>query len=483
MEPFEPPKYLEKLIAAINDGAKSAQRGALCASTALMAAATALGLTTTAPVTARAADVLFSFKATTSSGNNPDGTLLRNASGALYGATHFGGYFIGTYSYSGTLFKMSPPAPGQMKWTFSVLHSFLGDPDGANPNSSLVMDANGSLYGTTFTGGDPTIDQGLVYKLTPPAPGTTKWTLNVLHAFHYSFVYKLNDGSSPQAGVIMDKNGALYGTTVFGGSTADPSAVGYGTVFKLTPPAPGQTQWTETVLYRFAGGSDGAHPSAELALDNSGNLYGTTSDGGGGSCLDGNGFYVTGCGTVFTLTSPAPGQTRWTKKTLNRFTGGTDGGRPKGKLLLDKSGALFGTTFQGGTGTCTDPYLHVIHCGVAYKLSPPAPGYTNWTRSVLHMFKGGSDGSAPQGGLIADSAGHLYGSASGGGTHGNGLAFMLSPPAPGQTTWTETVLDDFYTLADGDTPVGELVRDDAGDLFGVSYNGGPDNGSVFEIKP
>ena len=149
----------------------TSRRCSACASTALMAAATILGLTTTAPVTARAADVLFSFKATTSSGNNPDGTLLRNASGALYGATHFGGYFSGTYSYSGTLFKLRPPALGQTKWTFSVLHSFLGDPDGANPNSSLVMDANGSLYGTTFTGGDPTIDQGLVYKLTPRPQG------------------------------------------------------------------------------------------------------------------------------------------------------------------------------------------------------------------------------------------------------------------------------------------------------------------------
>jgi uncharacterized repeat protein (TIGR03803 family) len=461
----------------------TSRRWTACASIALTTTATALGLTTAAPATARAADVLFSFKATTSSGDNPDGTLLRDASGALYGATWFGGYIGGLYSYYGTLFKLSPPAPGRTRWKFSRLYSFSGDPDGSNPNSSLVMDASGSLYGTTFTGGDPTIDQGLVFKLTPPAPETTKWTLHVLHAFHYSFVYKLDDGSSPQAGVIMDKNGALYGTTVFGGSTADPSAVGYGTVYKLTPPAPGQTSWTETVLYRFAASNDGAHPSAELALDDNGNLYGTTSDGGSGSCLDAKGFNVTGCGTAFKLASPAPGQTQWTKKTLYRFTGRTDGGRPKGKLLLDKSGALYGTTFQGGTGTCTDVYSHVIQCGVAYKLNPPAPGYTNWTQSVLHRFNGGSDGAAPQGGLIADSAGHLYGTASGGGTHGDGLAFMLSPPAPGQTKWTETVLDGFYTLNDGDTPVGELVRDDAGDLFGVNYNGGPDNGSVFEIKP
>ena len=318
------------------------------------------------------------------------------------------------------------------------------------PQGKLLVDSGGHLYGTTYAGGNP--GQGVVFELTHTVTG---WVETTLYAFSGG-----SDGANPGAGLVRDANGVLYGTTQRGGTNNG------GVVFGLTRTL---GVWQEIVLHNFPVGSvDGEIPLAEMILDSVGNLYGTTSDGGSGSCLDGNGFYVTGCGTVFTLPSPAPGQTRWTKKTLNGFTGGTDGGRPKGKLLLDKSGALFGTTFQGGTETCTDPYLHAIHCGVAYKLNPPAPGSTNWTRSVLHMFKGGSDGSAPQGGLIADSAGHLYGSASRGGTHGNGLAFMLSPPAPGQTTWTDTVLDDFCTLADGDTPVGELVRDDAGDLANCS---------------
>jgi uncharacterized protein YceK len=407
----------------------------------------------------------------------PSGTLFRAATGALYGTTLVCGAYNG-----GTVFELKPPAPGQTQWTLAVLYEFRGGDDGYFPNAGLVMDARGALYGTAEFGGRNL--NGVVFKLTPPAPGHTAWTQTVLHDFSYNYATGDTDGAKPGGGLLMDATGALYGTTISGGTAYPGPCCGFGTVFKLTPPAAGQTAWQETVLYRFAGGADGQGPSEALTADGTGALYGTTLHGGRGTCPDGWG-YVVGCGTVFQLTPPRPGQTAWTKRTLYRLAGGPDGESPQGKLLLDASGALYGTTMYGGRGACSD-FGTASGCGTVFKLTPPAPGQSGWKKSILYSFQG-PKGAYPQGGVIADAAGHLYGTASGGGRgvslSGDGVVFKLTRPAPGKTVWTPSVLHYFNILTSGQLPVGELVTNPAGQLFGVAYFGGDLVGTLFQVTP
>jgi uncharacterized protein YceK len=430
---------------------------------------------------------LYAFPSTGANGCHPVGTLLQDGAGALYGES----YYCGAGGY-GTVFKLVPPLPGQTAWSISVLYAFNG---GAELPGSLVMDAHGALYGATRENGP--YGEGIVFRLNPPARGGTTWTETILHAFDYSLAYNQADGSQPHAGVIMDANGALYGTTYYGGTLADPYAYGFGVVFQLTPPLAGQTTWKETVLYRFKGGVDGQNPSALLTRDGSGALYGTTFLGGRGQCADLFGSVV-GCGTVFKLTPPAPGQTNWTKATLHGFAGGVaDGANPLGKLLLDESGALYGTTPYGGQGQCADDAGSILGCGTVFKLTPPPPGQTAWTETVVYKFKGVPDGEIPEGGLIADPAGNLYSATLWGGNGvcpdkvyrivGCGTVYKLTPPALGLTAWTETVLHKFQAASPGGSkPVGgELVGNPRGNLFSATELGGTSlgYGTVFEITP
>jgi uncharacterized repeat protein (TIGR03803 family) len=192
----------------------------------------------------------------------------------------------------------------------------------------------------------------------------------------------------PLAGLIADEQGALYGTTAFGGNgNCVPN--GCGTVFKLTPPGKGQSAWTETVLHSFQGSSssDGFLPEAGVIIDKEGALYGTRFVGGSNNCEP------DGCGTVFKLTPPTKGQKTWTETVLHSFQGGNDGYFSYAGLIADKRGALYGTTFGGGR-------LY----GTVFKLTPPAPGQNTWTETVLHSFTG-SDGAFPYAGLIADKFG------------------------------------------------------------------------------
>ena len=474
---------------------KSARR--LLATTALPLALLAAGpvaghaavdTITAAPGASAATEkTLYAFPSTGANGCHPVGTLLQDGAGALYGESYNCG--VGG---SGTAYKLVPPLPGQTAWSISVLYAFNG---GAALAGSLVRDAHGALYGVTAENGP--FYEGEVFRLNPPAPGGTTWTETILHAFDYSLAYSQADGSQPAAGVIMDANGALYGTTYYGGTLADPYAYGFGVVFRLTPPLPGQTTWKETVLYRFKGGVDGQNPSATLTRDGSGALYGTTFLGGRGQCADLFGSVV-GCGTVFKLIPPAPGQTNWTKATLHSFAGGVaDGANPLGKLLLDRSGALYGTTPYGGQGQCVDEAGNILGCGTVFKLTPPRPGQTAWTETVVYKFKGVPDGEVPEGGLIADPAGNLYGATLWGGNGvctdavyriiGCGTVYKLTPPAFGLTAWTETVLHEFQAAsAGGSKPVGgELVGNPRGNLFSATELGGTSlgYGTVFEITP
>jgi hypothetical protein len=274
----------------------------------------------------------------------------------------------------------------------------------------------------------------------------------------------------PAYELVADGDGTLYGI-------ADEGGVGYGSVYSLTPPAKGQTAWTETVLYSFQGGTDGTYPLATLTPDGQGGFFGSTTEGGTGTCPL---FYgLPGCGTVFDLTPPAQGQTAWTKTILYNFQGGTDGNQPVSRLLMDPAtGVLYGVTYLGGS----------YAAGTVFALTPPGEGQTEWTETVLHTFTGGSDGGYPFAYLIEDANGVLYGTATSGGVYGYGAAFAVTPPAPGQANWTESVIHSFggWGFYDAGSPDAGFVADSSGNLYSTAADGGKDltnNGAVYELSP
>jgi uncharacterized repeat protein (TIGR03803 family) len=383
--------------------------------------------------------VLHNFAANGTDGYYPEAGLIVDAAGNLYGTTVAGGAYN-----SGTVFELTPAAGGG--WTEKVLYSFSGNgTDGRAPYAGLIFDAAGNLYGTTQYGG--TYGLGTVFELTPAGGGS--WTEKVL----YSFSGNGTDGATPEAGLIFDAAGNLYGTTYQGGT------YGYGTVFELTPAGGGG--WTEQVLHSFNNnGADGSLPAAGLIFDAAGNLYGTTSYGG-------TYFYY---GTVFELTPAAGGG--WTEQVLHSFNNnGTDGITPlSAGLIFDAAGNLYGTTFAGGT----------YGYGTVFELTPAGGG--SWTEKVLHNFGNGTDGAGPLAGLIFDAAGNLYGTTGGGSSYGDGTVFELTPTAGGG--WTEKVLHSFGNGTDGIFPRADLIMDAAGNLYGTTYQGGTYGyGTVFEFTP
>jgi uncharacterized repeat protein (TIGR03803 family) len=274
-----------------------------------------------------------------------------------------------------------------------------------------------------------------------------------------TMLYAFAGGTTPKlpyAGLVEDKAGNLYATTELGG------AHNQGTVFELSRNSQGT--WTERVLYSFVGGTDGAYPHAALVFDSSGNLYGTTSFGGDISCAQ-------GCGTVFQLTHSSDG---WSENILYAFTGGSDGREPYARLVFDAHGNLYGTTLLGGyfgTGCASG-------CGTAFRLSRRS---NSWAESVLYDFKGGKDGASPYAGVTFDAVGKLYGVTYAGGVYGNGTVFRLSPQSSGSST--KSVLYSFTGGSDGKNPLGDLVLDAAGHLYGTTFQGGHEGlyGVVFEL--
>lgn len=283
------------------------------------------------------------------------------------------------------------PAEAQ---TFKVLYTFTGQADGGIPSVGVTMDSAGNLYGTTsmggYTGGSCGLNQqfpgcGTVYKLSQQGSG---WTFAPLYAFHGA-----PDGAYPWARVIIGPDGSLFGTTVGGGKAlagwTSGQSSGYGTVFNLKPPSESSSPWSETVLYRFQGGDDGAGPTTgDLTFDPEGTIYGTT---------DGISGRYHGATTVYQL-SPSDGV--WTKNTLHRFTGGVDGSCTGGGVVFDEAGNLYGVTCFGGDslgGVCGS-----LGCGTVFQLTHSGSG---WTKNILYSFQGGSDGAYPSGGLIIDAAG------------------------------------------------------------------------------
>lgn len=341
---------------------------------------------------------------------------------------------------------VGPPTPTPSAPQEIVLYRFKGGVDGGTPYGGVIVDpVTSAVYGTTtgLQGGG-----GTVFKLTPAGSGYTKSDL-----YHFQGG---SDGANPWAALVEGGDGALYSTTLVGG------AGGGGTVFKLTPAG---SKYVLSVLHSFPlpfGASDGANSRAQVIMDGSGALYGTTTEGGGSARCQYRGS-IYGCGTAFKLT---PSGSTYTEMVIYALKGGTDGAHPAAPLLQDKSGALYGTAPNGALGK-----------GIVYKLTPSGSAYTE---SAIHVFVG-KDGTSPQGGLIEDKSGSLYGTASGGGTTGNGVVFKL---APGPHKYVESVVYDFQGGNDGATPLGGLVADASGALYGTTTGGGTFGyGVVFKLTP
>jgi uncharacterized repeat protein (TIGR03803 family) len=309
-------------------------------------------------------------------GGTPYAGLLRDPEGNLYGTTTA----YGAYD-NGTVFKLDKA--GRLK----VLYSFKGGSDGWEPRATLIRDKKGNLYGTTLYGGQPGCNCGIVFKVDSTGKET------VLYAFGKYF----GDGEWPFAGVIMDSAGNLYGTTGIGGSHRGSACIetGCGTVFRLDPSG------TETLLYEFNGGTDGANPLAALIRDQKGNLFGTAWNGGDLNCNFGG-----GCGVVFKLDSN-------NKETvLYNFEATDGGGIPEAGLVRDAAGNFYGTAY--GSGSCG------TGCGAVFKLD------RNGKETVLHKFIG-NDGGQPLGTVAFDAKGNLYGTTSSYGKYNLGTVFKITP--------------------------------------------------------
>lgn len=363
------------------------------------------------------------------------GGLVLDAKDGLYGTTSGGGAYG-----EGTVFKLKLSSNG--RWTEAVLHSFCHQPhctDGALPSVGLALDEAGNLYGSA---GGGVQDSGVIFELFHVSDSLTNWNFQVLYdsgsdglvldkggnlygawgpgkygggdtfelspgsdgwteTYLYSFCPKFNclDGVEPNSVLTWDANNNLYGTTRGGGRGKA------GVAFELEHIASG---WKEHVLHNYpAFSGDGYPPEGGLTLDQKGNVYGTTVQGG-------NFCGGTGCGTVFKLTRGTDG--RWKETILHAFQAPKDGVGPVSGLVFDKAGNLYGTTTGGGDSNC--------YCGVVFKMTPGANG--KWKYNVLHRFVG-TDGFDPEATLIIDSKGNLYGTTVAGGAGGAGVVFEISP--------------------------------------------------------
>jgi uncharacterized repeat protein (TIGR03803 family) len=367
----------------------------------------------------------FNSSGTLSDGGQPEAGVTRDSAGNLYGTTFFGGLGTGCdidFAGCGIVFKLDTAG------SETVLHAFSGSKDGWNPTARLILDTAGNLYGTTAYGG--AYGHGTVFELDAAGNET------IVHSFAGG-----TDGARPNAGLVQDAAGNFYGTTQYGGSGCD--GQGCGTVFRIS------TSGQETILYSFGDVPDGASPLGGVAVDSSGTIYGTTWLGG-----------IHSFGTVFQLDSSG------NETVLHSFAGGDDGANPLDAPVLDSAGNLYGTTAAAG----------VNFFGTLFMVD------TASNESVLYSFTGGVDGAYPYAHLLLDAAGNLYGTASQGGCCGVGTVFEFSGGA-------FTTLYGFSAApngenSDGQIPMGGLLMDSSGNLYGTASTAGPNGwGTVFQIQP
>jgi hypothetical protein len=370
--------------------------------------------------------VLYNF-----SSAGPQAGVIFDALGNLYGTDASQG-----------VYELTPQADGS--WTQKTIYNNFGA--NADIGGDLIFDSAGNLYGVSLSGAS---NDGFVFELKPSSGGS--WTEETLYTFPQSGVH----GNIAFAGVIFDNSGNLYGTTFYGGAYGGRRifAAG-GTVFELIPQPGGG--WTEKLLHSFGNGTDGSNPYGGLILDSAGNLYGTTTQGGGPNAQ----------GTVFELIRQSNGQ--WKEKILHNFGSQPyDGLAPYSKLVFDSAGNLYGTTTGGGTDSN----------GTVFELIPQTDGH--WKEKVLLNFAG-SNGADPQSALIFDSAGDLYGATFSGGLYGGGFLYELIPSSNG--TWQQSAVHDFGNGTDGTGSLGNLRFDASGNLFGITQGGGTTGqGTVWKI--
>jgi uncharacterized repeat protein (TIGR03803 family) len=384
------------------------------------------------PALGQSFSVLYTFQSGPSDGANPAGKLILDASGNLYGITQYGG--ARTLGW-GTVFKLDP-ATGKE----TMLYAFTGGTDGGYAFGGLVRDAAGNLYGTTSAGGNASCGGdgcGVVFKLSKAGKET------VLYQFTGG-----SDGGSPNGDLVRDRAGNLFGTAYWGPYGC------CGVAFKV------DKKGNETVLHQFGGLPDGELPVAGLVRDPQGNLFGTTSSGGGGACFG-------GCGTVFQLSRTG------TETILYRFLASPDGNSSYASLLSDGSGNFYGTTYNGGSLVCNDIGPG---CGTVFEVN------VSGREKILYRFHGKKKGELPFGGLIADAAGNLYGTTAGdlefGQATSYGTVFRLD------ASGSQIVLHTFTGGSDGCTPIGNLIFDSAGNLYGAASGcGATGYGVVFKIAP
>jgi uncharacterized repeat protein (TIGR03803 family) len=366
-------------------------------------------------------------------GGNPQGALVFDKAGSLYGVTG-GGY--------GPIFKLTPQANGQ--WTESTVWAFGSKGDGSYPASGMVFDAAGNLYGATNEGGANGC--GTVFRLTPAANGS--WNEKIIYSFGCA-----TNPSNPSGGLIFDGSGNLYGVTANGG------AAEYGAVYELVSGSGGA--WTEQTLYEFPGGANGHTPVGALTFDKGGNLYGAADGGSSTACFG-------PCGVIFELAKDAGGQ--WSQSVVHNFSE-TDGNGPLGSLTIDANGNLYGTTISGGASP--------NGAGTVFELAQGTAG--QWTERLLWSFTEGLDGAIPRGGAILGSEGKVYATSSmNGGLNGNGTVIELTPTKGGP--YKEKTLTN---LPDGNGgPTAGVTPDGAGNFFGTtSVDGQYGFGTVYEITP
>jgi uncharacterized repeat protein (TIGR03803 family) len=358
---------------------------------------------------------LYSFTGA-ADGSTPNGALIFNSGGQLYGTTIGGGT-----DRDGTIFRFDPTNK-----LLTTLYSFTGQNDGAQPVPKLALDSNGTIYGAAHYGGSA--NAGTVYRFVPNASQFTSI---------YSF-QGLADGASPNGGLLIDRSGNVDGTAAQGG------AFNFGSVFQVNP-----NTSQETNLYSFNGASQGNHPNGIPTLTNVGLIFGATSKGG-----------TNGSGLIFSV-NPS----KKTEKVLYRFTGGNDGDQPNGGLVFNSAGMIFGTTHGGGTNDA----------GTIYQFNPVTLQFT-----TLYSFSGGDDGAAPGGAMVLDSSGNLYG-ITGGSTKypGNGTVFEFAP-----ATGDLVTLHQFSGGSDGSSPSNGLIFDPSGKLYGATQLGGTSGfGTLFSVTP
>jgi uncharacterized repeat protein (TIGR03803 family) len=355
--------------------------------------------------------------------------------------------------------------PPMLAQTEQVLYTFGEDKGGWGPEAGLVADQSGALYGAASAGGLSFGQDGVIFKLTPPSGTTGNWKETVIYTFTD---HNLNDGVGPNSNFVWDASGNLYGSTMVGGPQY------CGTLFQLEPPTLSGAEWTQNTLVNLSC-ANFVGPGYVVRDPATGNLYGTILYGGQYN------------GGIVYQAVPPKSHGNWTYKVLHEFTCNPYApdwveGCGLSSLIMGPNGDLYGTTLGGGTDG-----------GVVYKLSPQAEGL--WQESVLYTFgasEAGPDGYSAYGLMMNQGA--LYGTTARGGSSGSGTVYRLNPPTEPGAPWSESILYNFAASGDGNTPTAGVTLGPNGVLYGTTQSGGivespcdtssiPGCGTVFELTP